>query len=162
MSTVSSDDAPVKARRGPLQAEVRASLNEATLQVSLLQRQVGAHLGLKDVDLECFNLIQADGPLSPSELAGRAGLHRSTVTGVVDRLEDGGWVVRERDPQDRRLVHVRALDDRQGELFALLSGMTTAMGKVIGNFSTSELAVIADFLTRTADAGRAAADELGR
>lgn len=41
-----------------------------------------------------------------TELARRMYLHPSTVVGIVDRLEAKGFVVRGRDPSDRRLVLV--------------------------------------------------------
>jgi DNA-binding MarR family transcriptional regulator len=159
MKTGSSENG-VPLRRGPLQASVRQSLNETALQLALLNRRVGGRLELKDADLECLNLIHNEGPLTPSVLARRAALHPATVTGVLDRLERGGWVVRERDPANRRAVLVRALRERNTELFALLSGMTTAMGEILERYSTDELRIIADFLERTATAGRRATDEL--
>lgn len=51
-------------------------------------------------------ISQADG-LSLSELSKRMYLHPSTVTGVVDRLENRGFVARERTSQDRRVVKLR-------------------------------------------------------
>lgn len=146
--------------RGPLQASVRRTLNEATLQLSVFQRRVGARLELKDADLECFNIVHNEGPLSPSVIARRAGLHAATVTGVLDRLERGRWVVRERDPDNRRQVLVRARKDRNQELFGLLSSMNSEMGEIVARYSIEELEVIADFLERTVEAGRRATDEL--
>ncbi|KFA93877.1 MarR family winged helix-turn-helix transcriptional regulator [Archangium violaceum] len=48
-----------------------------------------------------------DGPLSMGELARRVGVTEKTITGIVDRLEREGYAQRERDPADRRVVHVR-------------------------------------------------------
>jgi DNA-binding MarR family transcriptional regulator len=48
-----------------------------------------------------------DGALTMGELARRLGITEKTVTGVVDRLEREGHVQRERDPEDRRVVHCR-------------------------------------------------------
>jgi DNA-binding MarR family transcriptional regulator len=47
-----------------------------------------------------------DGRLTMGELARRLGVTEKTVTGVVDRLEREGYVQRERDAADRRVVHV--------------------------------------------------------
>lgn len=160
MESVSSPGDSPEARRGPLQTSVRRSLNEAALQMALLNRRIGARLALKDADLECLNIVHNEGPLTPSVLARRAGLHPATITGVLDRLERGGWVARERDSSNRRAVFVRALRGRNGELFGLLSGMNTAMSDILRRYSTEELRIIADFLNRTVDAGRHATDEL--
>ena len=85
-----------------LTAEIRDSLRELGIQLALLNHHIVARLELKDVDLDCFNLIERHGPLSPSALARRAGLHPATMTGILDRLERGGWTARDRDPSDRR------------------------------------------------------------
>jgi DNA-binding MarR family transcriptional regulator len=39
-----------------------------------------------------------------SEIATQIGLPPSTLTGVLDRLVAGGWLKREDDPNDRRVV----------------------------------------------------------
>jgi DNA-binding MarR family transcriptional regulator len=74
-------------RRRRLDREVRASLRDMGVQLSLLNHQVRGQLELKGTDLECLDLISRDGPLSPSALARRAGLHPATLTGILDRLE---------------------------------------------------------------------------
>jgi len=50
------------------------------------------------------------GKLTMGELCGRLHLASSTVTDLVDRMERAGLVVRERDPDDRRVVRLRALE----------------------------------------------------
>lgn len=156
---VSRDDAtPGPHRR--LTVSVKDSLRELSLQLSLLNTRVGARLSLKDVDLDCLDLISRHGPISPSALARRAGLHPATTTGVLDRLERGGWIARDRDPADRRAVLVRALRDRSAELFQLFAGMNTSMDTICKDYSEDELQFLADFLRRTVAAGRNATEEL--
>jgi DNA-binding MarR family transcriptional regulator len=147
-------------RRGQLTAAIRDGLRELGIQLSLLNHHVGARLELKDVDLDCLDLIDRDGPLSPSELARRAGLHPATMTGILDRLERGGWVTRERDPDDRRSVRVHAPRKRNAELMRLYAGMSRSMNEILAGYDDGELELIADFLRRTTDAGRSATDDL--
>lgn len=84
----------------------------------------------------------------------------ATITGILDRLERGGWVARERDPSDRRAVVVRPLRDRNAELFRLYAGMNTAMDQLCAGYGDDERGLLADFLHRTTDAGRTATDQL--
>jgi len=143
-------------------ASIRESLRDLSVQLSLLNHQVSAHLALNDVDIDCLDLINRHGPLSPSALARRAGLHPATLTGVLDRLQKGGWIARERDTADRRAVMLRAIRERNGELLHLYSGMNSAMEQICAGYSESELELLAGFLQRTADAGRDAAEQLAR
>ena len=99
--------------------------------------------------------------MSPSALARRAGLHPATMTGILDRLERGGWIARERDPSDRRAVLVRVDRERYGELLSHYTGLSRAMNKLLSDYSDSELAVIADFMRRAVDAGERASGDAG-
>jgi DNA-binding MarR family transcriptional regulator len=160
MGSIASKDPDAARRRRRLTAAIKQSLRDLRVQLALLNHRVGAQLDLKQVDLDCFDLISRHGPISPSALARRAGLHPATMTGILDRLERAGWVARGRDTSDRRAVAVRALPDRTPELFRLYSGMNTSMDQILAGYTDTELKLIADFLGRTTDAGRDATDEL--
>jgi DNA-binding MarR family transcriptional regulator len=147
-------------RRRRLTTAIKESLRELAIQLSLLNHHVSAHLALNDVDLDCLDLINRHGPLSPSALARLAGLHPATITGILDRLERGGWVTRDRDPYDRRAVAVRALRGRNAELIGLYAGMNASMDEICAGYTGAELELLAGFLRRTAAAGVAATDEL--
>jgi len=160
MNHKSSEEADAARRRGRLSAAIKQSLRELRVQLSLLNLHVGARLDLRDVDLDCLDLIASHGPLSPTALARRAGLHPATMTGILDRLERGGWIVRERDPTDRRAVIVRALRRRNAEMMRLYSGMNTSMDDICAGYAESELELLAEFLRRTATAGQSATVQL--
>jgi len=153
-------DVDAARRRRRFALAIGNSLRELNSQLSLLNYRVGAELELRDVDLDCLDLIDRLGPLSPSALARTAGLHPATITGILDRLERGGWIERERDPADRRAVLVRTVRERLPDLLRLYAGMNRSMNEIYAGYDESELEVVADFLSRTAKAGRSATDEL--
>ncbi|GLY88549.1 MarR family transcriptional regulator [Actinoallomurus iriomotensis] len=161
-SMTPDEDANRARRRRRGVVAIKESLRELSIQMSLLNHQVGTHAGLKDIDLYCLDLVNRHGPLSPSALARRAGLHPATMTGVLDRLERGGWVARRRDPDalDRRAVAVHPLLTRNPELFELYSGMNTSMDQICADYTDAELDLLADFLNRTIEAGQDATGQL--
>jgi DNA-binding MarR family transcriptional regulator len=146
--------------RGRLNQAVRDALRRLSTQLSLLTHRVGGRLELRGTDLECLDLIDTCGPIGPSELARRTGLHPATMTGIIDRLERGGWITRERDPHDRRAVVVQVVRSRGQELLRMFAGMNAALTEICAGYTDAELDVIARFLNQTADAGRAATEEL--
>jgi len=158
MNPISTERAQQRQRTA---SEIRDSLRELRIQLALLNYRVGSQAELKDIELDCIDILDAYGPLSPSALARRAGLHPATMTGVLDRLERGGWIVRERDPSDRRAVLVHVVRDRFGELLGLYAGMARAMNTLLAGYSDRELEVIADFMRKTLEAGRAATEDIG-
>jgi DNA-binding MarR family transcriptional regulator len=160
MSSIPTREVDAGRRRRRLITAIKESLRELSIQLSLLNHHVGTRLDLKDVDLDCLDLINRHGPLSPSALARRAGLHPATMTGILDRLEHAGWIARDRDPSDRRAVLVKARRDRNAELFRLYSGMNTSMDQLCAGYGDDQLELVADFLRRTTDAGRDATNEL--
>ena len=161
MDSITSDDETSARRRRRQATAVKESLRELSNQLALLNRRVSAQVELRDTDLDCLELVARHGPLSPSALARRAGLHPATMTGVLDRLERGGWISRDRDPGiDRRAVTIRIRRDRAAEIFQLYSGMNTLMDRILAGYSDAELELLAGFIRRTAEAGREATEQL--
>ncbi len=131
-------------------------------QLSLLNQQVGGKLRMRPGDLYCLELVDSHGPLSPSALARMTGMHPATMTGILDRLERGRWIARERDPADRRAVLLRVLCERRPEIVGLYKGMNEALDRICGGYTPEELDLIAGFLARVSEAGRAATGDLAR
>ena len=154
------DDPAGRAARRPHGHTIMTAVRELRVQLSLLNHQVGGQVALKDIDVDCFELVSREGPISPTALARRAGLHPATMTGVLDRLERGGWVTRERDVTDRRGVAVQAVRGRVTELARHYAGLGRAIEEICAGYGEPELAVVADFLRRATRAGRLATEGL--
>jgi DNA-binding MarR family transcriptional regulator len=157
-----NDGSDARARR-QLSRAIKEGLRDVGTQLTRLNHGVGGRLDLKASDLECLDVIVQHGPLSPTALARRTRQHPATLTGILDRLERGGWIARDRDPADRRGVVVRAEGGRGAEVLRLYlvdSGMNAALDEILAGYGEAELAAVADFLRRTADAGRMAAQRL--
>lgn len=64
-------------------------------------------MDLTPAQLHILMWLGTDGAHTMGDLARRVAVTEKTITGVVDRLERDELVRRERDPVDRRVVHVR-------------------------------------------------------
>jgi DNA-binding MarR family transcriptional regulator len=151
---------PITNERRHRELLVKQALREVNNQISLLSHRVSSRADLKDIDLNTLDYLSQHGALSATALAKGIGLHPATMTGVLDRLENGGWIKRERAEHDRRAILVGIDPARNSDLFALYQGMNTAMDDVVAGFTDMELDTIAEFLRRTASAGRASTEEL--
>jgi DNA-binding MarR family transcriptional regulator len=130
--------------------------------MSLLSRRVGVRLDLADTDLAALGIVARLGPLTPSRLARQTGFHPATTTGILDRLERGGWVFRERVASDRRAVLIHFNRARIAELTRAYAPMTKSLRELCDGYTESQLELVADFLARAAAASRATADELSQ
>jgi DNA-binding MarR family transcriptional regulator len=160
MDSISSGNLDRSERRAG--AAVRRALRGTVTQLSLLNHQVGGHLDMRPGDLYCLDLIDGRGPLSPSALSRMSGLHPATMTGILDRLERGRWIERERDPADRRGVRLRVLRERRPEILGLYAGMNDALDRVCAAYTPEQLDLIAGFLSKATEAGRTATEDLSR
>lgn len=64
-------------------------------------------LQLSAPQLHALLWLGHEGALTMGDLARHVNVTEKTVTGLVDRLERDGLLQRERDPADRRVVHVK-------------------------------------------------------
>ncbi|HUZ18362.1 MAG TPA: MarR family transcriptional regulator, partial [Spirochaetia bacterium] len=83
--------------------------------IDLHSRRLTREFGLTGPQLLILTEISRGEELTVGEVAHRAHLSQATVTVVVDRLEEGGLVVRTRDVIDRRRVHL-AMTERAAKL----------------------------------------------
>jgi DNA-binding MarR family transcriptional regulator len=61
-----------------------------------------ADLNLSAAEINALANLGEGGTLSVRQLSARTGTRASTLTGLLDRLENRGYLVRELDPSDRR------------------------------------------------------------
>jgi DNA-binding MarR family transcriptional regulator len=90
-------------------AELASRLRLVVMRLSRTLRSLGKSLGdpgLSPSMLSALASVERCGPLSLSDLANMEGVRPPSMTSIVAALEGAGFVSRETDAQDRRIVHV--------------------------------------------------------
>lgn len=59
---------------------------------------------------DALQMLVYEGDLTVGELSTKLFLAPSTITDLIDRMEKNGHVVRAKDPSDRRIVKIKALE----------------------------------------------------
>ena len=93
-----------------------ATISRLVSTAVAVHEALAGRIGLNPTDLRCLGLIGTEPGLTPTRLAELAGLTTGAITGVLDRLEQVGFVQREADPADRRRLVVTVDPRRIGEL----------------------------------------------
>jgi DNA-binding MarR family transcriptional regulator len=92
----------------------------------------------------------APGPCSPAELADRAGVTRATMTGLIDTLERDGYVKREPDPSDRRMMTVSFTPKAEAFMAGMLPGYFRRITQVMADLTEDERRTLVQLLDKVA------------
>src|SRR5215469_148356 len=139
------DGSPERARRR-LESEFLLAVRRAGSVLQLLGAASAEKIGINVTDLNCLNILALGGHLTAGELAKQTGLTTASITGVLDRLEEAGFVRRERDPHDRRRVIVR-LDAARGlrDVAPVFAPVIAAWQAVAARYTDEQLSLILEF-----------------
>jgi DNA-binding MarR family transcriptional regulator len=142
-------DRPERAR---LAAEFGAAVRRTASLFQLLGQASADRIGLNATDLNCLNIISFTGQMTAGELAKATGLTTASITGVADRLEEAGYVRRERDPKDRRRVVIRlVLEKALKNVAPVFLPMVRDWQEMTTDYTDDELRLIVSFYGRMTD-----------
>ena len=129
---------------------------ERLVSLSFRLRRRGLDLesttGLSGRELDLVSLLCEHGPMSVKSLVIDLKLPRSTMTALVDRLEERGLVIRQRNPEDRRSIILEATPSAHDALVRYREGMIPLVELVETSLPKSdcdELARLIDQLATT-------------
>lgn len=92
--------------------------------------------------------VVADPTKSIASIGREIHLSSSTLVGIIDRLEKKGWVRRERDTRDRRVVHVVATEAGRQVVASAPGPLHHTLSEGLGKLSLEEQVAIAVSLER--------------
>ncbi|WP_235828221.1 MarR family winged helix-turn-helix transcriptional regulator [Brevibacillus migulae] len=149
MSTdhVNSEDLSLPSTQQALLQELR--LNSA--RAVMFHQLISEKLGLNATDHKCLDYLTRTGPVTAGQLAQLTGLTTGAVTNVIDRLEQAGYVIRDKDPADRRRVVVKPVPARSAHIAPMFQSVMKSTLQIISHYSDQELQVILKFIKQCND-----------
>ncbi len=118
-------------------------------------REMGAHRpeqvlpgsSLSLSEIYALSILAERAPLSQQELGAALGLEKSSVSRLVQQVEQQGWVQRERDARDSRLRMLRLTDAGAQLAEDLQSQMSEAHATLFARLTPHEQSALLEGLT---------------
>ena len=134
----------------PERKQLAAAFGEGFRKTNSLMQLMGQaaadRIGLNATDLNCLNILSFSGEMTAGDLARATGLTTASITGVADRLEEAGYVRRERDPRDRRRVVIRLVLERAlQDVAPVFLPLVLGWQGVVTQYTDDQLRLIVEF-----------------
>jgi DNA-binding MarR family transcriptional regulator len=97
-------------------------------------------LNLNAAELNALANLGEGGTLNVRQLSERTGTRASTLTGVLDRLENRGYLTRELDPADRRSFRLPLTETGQAAAGRVLAAVADLERTALARLSATQLA----------------------
>jgi DNA-binding MarR family transcriptional regulator len=134
-----------------LQGDVLVALRRIMRATSLHSRRLGKAMGLTVPQLVVMRAIAGAGEPTASEVARRVSLSQATVTTILNRLEERGFLVRERSSEDRRRLRLCLTASGREVLSEAPLPLQDSFVRRFGSLSAWEQHQIVASLTRVAE-----------
>ena len=105
--------------------------------------------GMTDSQFNVLTVLRYQSPpegLTQSDLSRMMLVNRSNITGLLDRLEEAGWVEREEDSDDRRVKRVRLTNQGRTTLDPAVDAYLAFVDQTMGALTQDERLCLLDLL----------------
>ncbi len=119
--------------------EILADLRTAFGELRCVGSERMVKQGVSMTNLHVLSTLDHHGDLTMSHLAELLDVSLSNATGLVDRMEERGFVARERDSEDRRVVIVRLAEGGRQKLIDIQLVREELVQKILGRLDTDAL-----------------------
>jgi DNA-binding MarR family transcriptional regulator len=136
---------------GPrLSARLTYLLKRALVDLEELHAEHLAPVGVSGRELAVLLLLDGRDPASQQQAAGRLGVDRTTMVGLIDGLEAKGLVARRADAGDRRRNVLELTGDGRTALARAVRASDEAERQLLAELDDAESAQLRTLLTRVA------------
>lgn len=103
-----------------------------------------------DTDIQVMDILDLAGEVSAGQLADLMGMTTGAIARILNRLEEAGFVRRERDPNDGRRVIVRLErgKDEMPKIGPIFDALGNAWEELASDYDDEQRAFLLSFLTR--------------
>jgi len=109
-------------------------IKKRLLHMDLVQREHGTPLS----HVQVLAMLNDVGTMSVSEISRRLGIAKPNITPLVDRLYESGYVDRQHDENDRRVVNIVLMDAGKEKLAAIRATISRQIQLQADGLSVSE------------------------
>lgn len=102
-----TEEQRARAMNPGLEEQVITELRRIMRATQMSAKKLARQSGMTTSQLIVLQILQTYGEMTARQIAQSMNLTQATVTSLLDRLQERGWVTRERGREDRRRVHVR-------------------------------------------------------
>jgi DNA-binding MarR family transcriptional regulator len=104
---------------------------------AVAKRRLSAY-GLTPIQQLVLAAVHEEEGISASDLGKKLTLDPATLSGVLDRMVERGWVVKRTDPDDKRLLQIRLTDQARNLGSTLMQERDKANDEILCNLSLEE------------------------
>ena len=119
--------------------------------VIAFHQAVADHLGVNATDLKALDLAAIHGSTTAGQVAEATGLTTGAVTFLIDRLEGAGFLIRTRDPGDRRRWTLTVTPECTERVTRFYEPLAQEMRDLAHEFDSGELQAISRYLASSDD-----------
>ena len=136
------------------------NFREFTFELVRHQQAIADKLGVNLTDFKVLGLLHRRGEMTPKALSENTGLSAAAMTTAIDRLEQAGYVERQRRGTDRRSFTVRAARGSERKVERLYRSLLVASQTLLPRYTERDAALIAEFFTKSTEILRTATAKL--
>ncbi|UVI30251.1 MarR family winged helix-turn-helix transcriptional regulator [Paenibacillus spongiae] len=138
--------------RGSLLQIFNEQLRLFSTDTILFHQTVAEQLGLNSTDHKCLDIMMENHSMTAGKLSELTGLTTGTITGVIDRLEKVGYVIREKDPGDRRKVIIQVNKEKaEKDIMKHLQSFGQSIHAMFEQYNDEQIQFLIDFVERNRD-----------
>jgi DNA-binding MarR family transcriptional regulator len=141
----------VSSNRGEYMGEAGVTVLLTQLTKSVYRRTSEAELGMRLKDFVALAYLRSHPGISQHELGEAIGVDANNLVILLNELEEAGWALRRRDPEDRRRHLVDITSKGRAVLAKAEAAISVVEDEVLAALPASERITLARLLAKAID-----------